>query len=94
MMVLKMRRVRITIQHITYSTFNVDNVSLLKRSNKKDSPCIENRRNDDDDFRSQVSKSLKCKPNHWNLPLNLSHCKTKEEMTQALSKEENPAVPS
>ena len=79
----------------TYTmTFDVENVSVLKRRNKKDAPCIENWRNDDNELKSQISKSLKCKPNHWNLPLNLSHCKTQEQMAQALSKEENPTVPS
>ena len=79
----------------TYTmTFDVENVSVLKRRNKNDAPCIENWRNDDNELKSQISKTLNCKPNHWNLPLNLSHCKTQEQMTLSLSKEENPTVPS
>ena len=79
----------------TYTmTFDIHNVAVLKRRNKKHSPCIENWRNDDNVRKSQISKIVGCKPNHWNLSFSFPHCRTKQQTKKALLKEENPTIPS
>jgi hypothetical protein len=74
--------------------FDVDNVSVLKHRATGKKPCIKNWRNDDMEWKSMISQKLKCKPNHWMLPLNSTICNKKEEMKSALLMEEDPNVPS
>ena len=79
----------------TYTmNFDIDNLSVLKRRQKSISPCIKKWENDDIEMKSEISSSLKCQPNHWNLNLNLTNCKTRKDMSQALFQEENPPQPS
>ena len=74
--------------------FEVDNVSVLKLRATGKRPCIKNWRNDDMEWKSMISRKLKCKPNHWMLPLNSTICSKKEDMKSALFMEEDPNVPS
>ena len=74
--------------------FDIDHVSVLKRRNKSKEPCNTNWRNDDYEMRTKIAKSLQCKPNHWNLPLNIRICSNKTELEKSYIMEENPDVPS
>ena len=86
---------RCSYYRTTYTMhFDIDNVSVLRRRQKPNLPCIENWRNDDVEVKSEISRSLKCQPNHWSMNLNLTSCKTQSNMSQSLSKEENPENPS
>ena len=72
--------------------FDIDNVSLLKRRQKPNLPCVEKWKNDDMEMKSEIARSLNCKPSHWNISMNLKNCKTKEQMKQSMAKEENPPI--
>ena len=74
--------------------FELDNVLILKPRATSKRPCIKNWRNDDTEWKSMISRKLKCKPNHWMLPLNSTICSKKEDMKSALFMEEDPNVPS
>jgi len=82
-------------QKQTYSMiFDIDNVSVLRRRNKAQDPCIENWKNDDMEVRSMISKDQLCKPNYWNIPLNLNKCKNKEDIKNISINEKRPSVHS
>ena len=79
----------------TYTmNFDIDNVSVFKRRNKRMPPCLENWRNDDVEMKSLIAKRLDCKPAHWYLNLNLTNCTTPEAMNQSLLVEERPYIHS
>ena len=84
-----------TYQNQTYSMiFDIDNVSVLRRRNKPQNPCIANWKNDDLELRSIISKDQLCKPNHWNISLNLKKCKSKEDFENTSAKEKRPTIHS
>ena len=76
------------------TTFKVDNVQVMRKRNKPKVMCIENWKNDDVEFRTLISKRLKCQPNHWKLGLNLTKCVTSNEMANARASEDLPKTPS
>ena len=61
---------------------------------KKESPCIENWKNDDVEFRTLISEELKCQPTNWKLGFNLTKCVTQNEMSKAAKLEYFPKTPS
>jgi hypothetical protein len=73
--------------------FNIDNVSVLKRRNKRDLACIQNWMNYDNEIKFQIFKTLECKPNHWNLSVDLPYCTTQQQMIKSLEVEVNPTIP-
>ena len=75
-------------------SFEIDNVSILKRRNKKKHPCVRNWKNDDNEVRLSISKQIGCKPPQWSLSVNLSNCSSKQEMKDAWVSEINPSLPS
>ena len=72
----------------------IDNVSILKRRNKKKHPCVRNWKNDDDEIRLAISKRIGCKPSQWRLSLNVSDCTLKQQMRDAWLSEISPPIPS
>ena len=75
-------------------SFEIDNVSILKRRNKKKHPCIRNWRTDDNEIRLAISKRIGCKPPQWRLSFNISNCSSKEDMRDAWLSEFSPSLPS
>ena len=65
--------------------FEVGHVSVLKRRNKRNDPCIENWKNDSAELKTRYANTKGCKPNHWKLPLNLTLCNDQARMRGALS---------
>ena len=76
------------------TTFNIDNVQVLKSRNKPKAMCIENWKKDDVEVRTLISKRLKCQPNHWKLGLNLANCVTTNQMKNATISEDLSITPS
>ena len=74
--------------------FLIDNVSVLKRRNKKAEPCIENWKNDDVELHSIISREIQCRPRHWNISTDLPICSTKDTMNKAFTKEALAEIPS
>ena len=75
-------------------SFEIDNVSILKRRNKKKHPCVRDWKNDDNEIRLAISKRIGCKPSQWSLSLNVSDCTSKQEMRDAWLSEISPSLPS
>ena len=72
--------------------FEVGHVSVLKRRNKRNDPCIENWKNDSTELKTRYANIKNCKPNHWKLPLNLTLCNDQARMRGALGLVESPDI--
>ena len=79
----------------TYTmNYEVGGVTVLKRRKTGKEPCLNDWKNDDIALKIKISENINCQPSHWKLGLNLTKCRSKNEMASAWLKEENPPVPS
>ena len=62
--------------------FNIRNMQVLKRRNKRKFPCSEGLPNDDEKFYQMAMNSVDCRPSFMNSSIPLDICSTKEQMLE------------
>ena len=63
-------------------TFILQNIAVLTRRNKKESPCNTDWKNDDQILMKNVMNKVGCQPPHWDRMTQLPKCSTKEQIKQ------------
>ena len=62
--------------------FNIRNMQVLKRRNKRRFPCSEGLPNDDQEFYQMAMNSVNCRPSFMNSSVALDVCSTKEQLLE------------
>ena len=61
-------------------TFEVRNIDVISRRNKKDEPCVEDWRNYDNNFMESLMTDVGCQPPHWKFQSKLPICSSAKQM--------------